>query len=68
MFSVMSIHHSVHGGPHVTIHMMHYTSLYPLPQAARPSPNGYHLCIRHGTLSPPLVTSGGDHWRPFQTF
>ena len=57
-----SVRHSVHGGgiPMWPLPMIHWTSLYrpPFPQP----PPGY------GKWEPLLVTSGGKHWRPLQTY
>ena len=82
MFSVVSVHHSVHEGRRSMwpLPMMHLISLYRAPQLW---PHPSHLEMRHGTpqhiraetpLAPApalptalLVTSGGDHWRPVQT-
>ena len=65
----------VAGGPHVTITMMHWTSLYRLPgpgplldiRYMAPSPVPSTSDIDPPGPGPLLMTSGGHHWRPVQT-
>ena len=79
MFSVMSVCYSVHrGGPMCPLSLIHWVSLYirlgtPCPLKIHhtwdtPSPTPPpDIRLRYPRPDPSLVTSGGDHWRPFQT-